>query len=490
LVERVVEFAGSPEDSAETFECVSLVTRVVTDPRLSNPPTDRVAELIGQLHRERFVDFCVSLWAARGDETRVEDGRIVATRANERIVLLPWTDPGALGRALGAVRAGVTGWGRDTADGGVDVVVAAVDAAPARRLAARHDARFVGPTALADRLLYGVSRAEAAELVAMYLDEELSAVLATTSSPHRTNIGIDATTLVAVAGVVCLVVAGIVGGVWTVDGPDATADGATGSSPTTFTTGVPPTETDVQSGGSTTGDAAGDGSTIGRYPPGVAEGFLDVWVLSNAHAEAIDGRSYRLIVRHSGGGAFDGDRRWNGAWQHAVVGDDGTWLYSVVGYADRGNDSELVQYTVYADGSAAYRRADGREGPTYERSPVPVTDDGFGPHTELTQEYLRRYLATPEVRVDRPSWNPEVYRLVATGPPSTADRDVSNYTATALVSEAGFVSELTVEYTLVEADDERTVRFRFEYAAVDETTVRPPGWYDEAVVATGNASRA
>jgi hypothetical protein len=469
---------------------VRSVPTVVAAPRPSSPPTDRIVELIGRLHRERFVDFCVSLWAARGYETRVEGDRIVATRANDRVVLLPWTAPGTLGRALGTLRASAPGRGRERTDGGVDVVVAAVDAAPARRLAARHDARVVGPAGLADRLLYGVSRADAAELVATHLDEELSAVLATTASPRPTSTGIDATAVVAVAGVVCLVVAGLVGGVWTADGPDTAVDGPTGSSPTTFTTDIPPTETDARSTGSAAGEAAENGSAIEQYPPGVAEGFLDVWVLSDAHARAIDGRSYRLIVRHSGGGAFEGDRRWNGAWQHAVVGDDGTWLYSVVGSAARGNESELVQYTVYADGSAVYRRADGREGPTYERSPVPVTDDGFGPHTERTQEYLRRYLETPEVRVDRPSWNPDVYRLVATGQPSSADRDVSNYTATALVTEAGFVSELTVEYTLPEADGERTVRFRFEYAAVDETTVRPPGWYDEAVAATGNASRA
>ncbi|WP_318569534.1 hypothetical protein [Salinigranum marinum] len=337
--------------------------------------------------------------------------------------------------------------------------------------------RLVGPRELADRLLYGLSRADADGLAVRYLGVPTATLLAAGDVTPRFAVARsrpELTTVTALAAVVCLVVAAAAAGAWAPGGGDTTATGTDAPPAVAATERIAPERT---------------ASANATYPPGVDDDFLDVWVLSAAHTAAVDGRSYRFIARHTGAEALDGDRRWDTAWQHAVVDDD-VWLYSIVGYTAAGNDSRLVQYTTYADGNSVYRRAENGTDPAYERRPVRATAGGSDPHADRAGRYLRRYLATTAVRIDRPSWNPSMYRIVATGRPTAVDGDVSNYTATALVDRDGFVSTLSVEYTLDEGTSERTVRFRFEYAAVDDTRVRPPGWYDDARAATGtNATR-
>jgi hypothetical protein len=378
----------------------------------------------------------------------------------------------------------------------VDVVVSPVDSERAARLAERHDARLAGPAALADLLLYGVSRGDADELAVRCLGTRPSAPFGTAdsapgSNPGRQDRGPTAlVTLAAVVGVVCLVLAAVVAGVWTPDefgvdvGSGARSDAAApGASDVDVGTDRTITGTTPEPAGSTDADADAALAESESYPPGVAADAVDVEVLSAAHAAAVDGRSYRLLIRQSGTDALDGARRWDGMWQHTVVGGDGTWLSSVVGYVAAGNDSRLVQYTDYADGESVFRRADTREGPVSDRFPIRSAGDG-GPHVDRARRALLRYLDTTATRVDRPSWDPSVYRVVATGRPLSIDGAVSNYTATAIVAEDGFVSMLAVEYTRLEGDETRTVRFRLEYAAVDGTEVRPPGWYDQAVAPT------
>ena len=440
--------------------------------RSSTARTGAVERRLRRLDSRQFVAFCAALWAARGYETRIDDDLIVATRGDERLSVLPRTEPGVLARAAATVRSRLAGRSATAVDRRIDVVVAPVDAGWASRLADHHGARLVGPTELADRLLYGIPRADADELAVRYLGAPTAALVAVDDATPR--IGVvrsrpDPTTVVALAAVVCLVVAAAATGAWIPSRDDATATGTDGPPDDVDTEQVAPERT---------------ASADATYPPGVADGSLDVWVLSGAHTAAVDGRSYRFIVRHTGSEALAGDRRWDTAWQHAVVDGD-VWLYSVVGYTAAGNDSRLVQYTAYADGNSVYRRAESGTDPVYERRPVHATTDGSAPYADRAGRYLRRYLATTAVRIDRPSWDPSTYRIVATGRPTAVDGAVSNYTATALVDRDGFVSSLSVEYTLDEGTSERTVRFRFEYAAVDDTRVRPPGWYDDARAATG-----
>lgn len=462
----------------------------------TRPPDRRSTDLVERLCRldaREFVDFCAALWTARGYETRVRDDRVVATRDDARIVVLIRPDPGRLARATGRLRPV-----RDRADAGgiddrsVDVVVTATDDRRATRLAEHHGARLVGPTAVADLLLYGISRADADALTRRYFGETTAGLLApeTTGSGDRPSL--DPVSVAAVAGVVCLVAAATAAGAWLPlaglnDGPAARAAlGADGSSErieTGVDLGPPP--------GAGDGAGATGSETLSprSYPPGVTDGGVDAWVLADAHATAIDSRSYRLVVRQSGTEALDGDHRWNGVWQHAAVEDDGTWLVSTVGYAAGENGSELVQYTAYADGEFVYRSVDVRTGAVYDRRPIDVASgEEFGVHTDRVRRYLIRYLVTTGANVDRPAWRPETYRVVATGQPTHVDGDVTNYTATALIAPDGFVSELRVEYTRGTGADAETVRLRYEYVAVDEATVRRPGWYDEARAATTGAT--
>ena len=433
-----------------------------------------VEERLNTLDQETLTAFCAALWRARGYDVRREGARFRATRGDERLRILVRAAHGPL-RVRTVVRSllpsGVPGdeRGETERDIDVDVVVTPVDAGWARRLADYHDARHVGSTALANRLLYAIPRRDADALATRYLDVPISSVIGTggTGTPRFRQTRSSTTGLV-VAGVVCLVLAAVVGGVWTPAGGGfgSVDEGATGQRPPMSHSGAVANQT---------------ASSAEQYPPGVSTESVDAGVLADAHAAAMAGRSYRLITRQSGTDTLDGSRRWSGAWQHAVVADNRTWLYAVVGYDDTPNGTRLVQYTAYADGEYVYRRADVNEGPRYDRG---TTDEGDDFHTDRARQAIQLYLTATRVEVDRPSWRPDLFRVVATGQPTAVDGVVSNYTATAFVSREGFVSELTVEFTQHEGDEAEDVRFRFEYAAVDETEVNPPVWYDEARAAT------
>jgi hypothetical protein len=478
---------------------VGTLTIVVGTHGASTTRTAAVARRARRLDARQFVEFCADLWAARGYETRTDGERIVATRPDERVVVLPRAARGPISRTielfggpLSRSSAGSTPARRSD----VDVVVTPVDAALTRRLADRHDARHVGPVALADLLLYGVDRRDAEALAVRHLGASLPTLLANdhdgaddASDATADRPGLDLTALGAVAGVALLVAAWVVAGVWT-PGAFGSADDAGSPLAPGSGTSVRVADGERESSAPTASASTPDDSTVStpEYPPGVIDGYLDVWSLSRAHAAAVEGRSYQLVIRHSGSEALDADHRWSSAWQRAVVGSGETWLYSTIGYT-AANASRHVQYTEYADGEFVYRRTGTAAGPEFDRQ-RPRIDAADGPHTDRARRYLLRYLRTTEVNVDRPSWDPDRTRLIATGRPIGVDGDVSNYTATAFVSPAGFVSTLTVEYTLDTGGEARTVRFRMQYVAVDRAQVRPPGWYDEARNATATGAGA
>lgn len=496
--------AVSRRRPGESFVCVrGLHTEVGTTRTAAR--VGAVTERLRALDSDAFVGFCAALWRARGYGTRRVGDRFVARRRDERLVVLPRSSPGRAARIAATLRRrlprdrSVSGSDDDEAaaataidtddDADVDVVVTPVDAQWASRLADRHGARFVGPATLVDLLLYGVPRADADALTAQYFGESTVSLLA--ESPSTRSDGAASrvatpTALAAVVGVVCLVLAAGAAGVWGPPAPEPLTDAAP---PLLTGAGVQPAGTAESSPTPESGDS---NESSERYPPGVGEDSLDAVALSRAHADAVSTRSYRLIVRQSDTEALDGNRRWDGVWQHAVVEDERTWLHTVVGYESRANGSDLVQYTLYTEGEFVYRRADTRNGTRYDRYPLRTADDGFGTHTDRSRRYVLRYLTTTDVEVDRVSWRPDEYRIVATGRPTYVDGDISNYTATAFVDESGFVSELTVEFTREAGwdEDDRSARFRLEYAAVGDTEARPPGWYDEATAVTAtNATR-
>ncbi len=462
-----------------------------------------VTERLRALDSESFVEFCAALWRARGYETRRVGDRFVARRRDERLVVLPRSSSRRVGRLGARLRGRLSPGGtvRGTNGDGsaaptplgtdvdADLVVAPVDAQWASRLADRHGARFVGPETLANLLLYGLPRTDADALATRYFGASTNALLAEAPSACDGDESRLATptALAAVVGVVCLVLAAGAAGVWGPPEPER-EDEAPPLLPGARVEPEPaagPSSSTVDTSSAPLDPADSNGSSE-RYPPGVGADSLDAVALSRAHADAVSRHSYRLIVRQSDTDAIDGDRRWDGIWQHAVVEDEHTWLYTVVGYEYRGNDSDLVQYTLYTEGEFVYRRADTRNGTQYARYRLRASDDGLGTHTDRSRRYVIRYLTTTDVEVDRVSWRPDEYRIVATGRPTYVDGDISNYTATAFVDESGFVSELTVEFVR-DADrdeDERSARFRLEYAAVGDTEARPPGWYDEAMTVT------
>jgi hypothetical protein len=511
----VVRFCAGRGVPGETFECTSRVVTRVDRPREAADRTAAVAAAIRRLDARGFVEFCAALWAARGYETRVEGERIVATRDGRRVVVVADAAPGRVRRAVERVRA-VFAWrpAATRVDGDVDVVAATAEGT-AERLAARLDARPAGPRALADCLLYGCDRADADDLAARYLGGSTAALLAHTSSrvddrddgrDGRGGRGVatlasgvgDAGTVGDVAGVgvvaaACLVVVAVAVGL----GVFAAGDGG-GSGGAAALAGV------VDAGGEDetdtavpAGSAAGDGSertdggaSATTYPPGVGADSLDVGRLADAHAASMDGRSYRLVVRHAGNTTVGGSRRWEGTSRHATVESDRVWRYTVSHYADGGDGGKRTGYSVYADGEFAYRRVGEGANASFDRDPVRATRGGGEPMAERVRGYLHRYLTTTVVRVHRPTRHADAYRVVATGQPTRLGREVTEYTAVASVAPDGRVSRLRVEYTSREGVEEETVRFQLEYTVVDGVTVRQPRWYDEAAAATAaNATR-
>jgi hypothetical protein len=437
-----------------------------------------LGERLRALDQREFVDFCAGLWTARGSEVRRAGERLVVSRSDGHLVVLPRADPGRLGAARAALQSRLSP--DDPTDGtDVDLVVTPVDAPWATRLARRHDARLVGPAELTRLLLYGVPRAAADELTSQHLGLSVTALTSDTTRSPATERS-RRSTLLVVAGAACLVLAAVVAGVWAPGPTTSTPSGSGGGAVAPGDASTPRSSV----AGTVTNEEPTDVRTASmrnRYPPGVERDSLDVTRLADTHATYVSGRSYRLIVRQSGTEALDGSGRWDGAWQHAVVDGPRTWLFVVIGYDTDGTESRLVQYTAYADGEFVYRRTDSNEAARYDRYPVEATDrEGFDAQAGRAHRALTRYLSTTDVTVDRPSWRPDLFRVVATGQPTAVDGPVSNYTATALVSEAGFVSELTVTYTRHAGEEPESVRFRFEYAGVDETNLTPPGWYDEA----------
>lgn len=418
------------------------------------------------LRSSAFVDFCAELWAERGYAVDAADGRIRARQEGVRLEILP-------------VRR--RPFVRSHGDGPVDVVVTPVDAAWSHRLANRLDARLVGPVELESMLRYGVDRDRADALFERYVGEPLSAVDATapgSSSSQGSERTPDAetaagtlTTVVAVAGVACLVLAAVFAGVYTpniVDEP-----------------GAPPSGTNGTTGASTPAAVTAPGSSPAEPegPPGFDGERLDADRFAAAHAEAVDDSSYRLVIQHSGTQQPGTDRQWKGSWQQVVVDEDRTFLYSVVGYAQNDStDSEFVQFTVYSDGHELYRQSDVGGGSIEERYPVERldTDTDRRVFTAVVARHIAHYFATSEVRVEQPTWSNSPYRVVATGQPRHVVGSVSDYEATAMVDENGFVSSVSVSYLRYRNGTAREVQFRFEYARVGDISVSRPSWYTEA----------
>jgi len=409
-----------------------------------------------RLDRAALLAFVADVWAARGRETAVEDGVVIAR------------DP-----ATGARRRVGVAFGPGEA-GDADAVVAPN---PDRiRAGAGGDVRVIGPAEIRNLLRYALDRETAERLAGRHLDLSLSAPDPEPKPSVRTPRLLAA--LVAAATALALIAGGAT--VWSPGDPVTTATPATfdGGTPTPYPSGV------------------------GAYPVGVdRDGVENLTAFVERHRSLVAGQSYALSVSFDGARNADGTRVLDG--RVAVRVRNGSvyrYRYTGVRFGDGMESGTGIDRAGYADGTALYVR----DGDEYRRRPLP-NDGEASPFADRVAELLWLYLSTEETSVRGVRHDSEIrYRIAAKGSPARLGDDgrsapasdgplggddleppfdrVRNYTAVAYVTPDGLVTDLRVSY---ERPDGTAVSFALSYASVGAATVEPPPWYPEARAATG-----
>jgi hypothetical protein len=425
--------------------------------------TRTFARWVGRLDRDGFARFVAALYAAGPADAEVRaDGAVAVRRrgGGETLVLVPV----ASGPHLRVPRV----------PSDADALVLAAPTRRLERVAAERGLDVVTPDDLRNHALYGLDRPDCERLFDRYFDASPTVRAAEDAASGRLDAvraRVEAAPLgsVAVVVVAALVVTAVLGPFGPGVGPDSDEANVTAGG-------------QVVVGGSV---ESAEGRTDGLFPPGVGPtGVTDVETLAEAHADAVAGRSYRLVTRQTGTQDWTG-RVWHGAWQQVEVEAPTTYRYDVVGYIVAGSaGEELVQYSVYADGTYNYVKTSDRGTDSFVRFPVRTDADGHGPFENRAADAIETYLNATRTTVSRSNWSLEPYKVVATGTPlglsERGTQNVTDYRATAYVGPDGYVSLLTATYDVSRGNGTQTVSYRMEYAAMDDIDVDSPTWYETA----------
>ncbi|MDS0298952.1 hypothetical protein NDI76_09355 [Halogeometricum sp. S1BR25-6] len=442
------------------------------------------ARWLRRLDGEALTSFVADLYAARGESVVVRDDGAVVLDGGDRVL-----SPVSARRRLR----------RPSVAADADVVVAARPTPALRRRAARANAAVVGPAELRDLALYALDRRDAERLFDEYFDASpvVDAPESETPSGRRAALGrVGDSLVVGIAAVVlaALVVTALFGPLGLAYPPAGGAAGSTSGS---------------ESGRA---DSAAARTESESFPPGIGPtGVTGPERLAAAHADAVTGRSYRLVVRESGTETWRGDV-WDDVWREAAVESPRRFRYVVAGSvrveengagtnasggggdagdstgtggADTtptaGDGDRLVHYTAYANGRYAYVHNERGEGDV-SRFRVRLDRSGRGPFERRAATAVERYLDATRTSVTREAEaEPESpYRVVATGTPEAfADpENVSDYRAEARVGPDGFVRRLSVSYVVADGGENRSVRYHLWYSGVDAVQISPPPWYE------------
>jgi len=214
-------------------------------------------------------------------------------------------------------------------------------------------------------------------------------------------------------------------------------------------------------------------------PPGVtASGIANASALASAHGAALDGRSYRAVTVVN--------RSTPSGWERTreVLRVDGDRVHLVRRTNETGtNGSSRVEYL---DGRTRYVRCERANGtgacPT--GPPSAIAGDAAGTVLVLLSGSDSRLVGT-ESRVAGADRGDEAlrHRVVITGNPLGLGSpygvlEARNYTATALVTPSGLVTELRASYDLVGGGTRIRVTARLRFSSVGSVRVTPPPWYD------------
>lgn len=353
------------------------------------------------------------VFAARGFETRVEGGVVVAQRGDRRR--------------------------RVRVDG------------------AATDGRRLDTAALAEMLYYGVDRAERDRLCERHLG---AAPAGLDTRRGRLADRVSAGHLVVAALFVCALAATAVavGGSLGVDGTAGRTGEGTGTGPSAAVDPVTP--------------PAATGSGVSEpFPPGLGpSGVTNATALAAAHDRALGDRSYTLwvdLARPRDGEAGAERVRWD---MDFAVAADGRYRLEQTLRRDEGWESAKggPDQTIVHDGRARFvvTRTNGTVEYTEAGGRTVAPDPAI-----LRRTLVTRYLRTAEASVERTDDGD--YVLTGRGRPSVLPRQgTTNYSVRAVVRQDGLVERLGVRGTLADADD--AVSFDVTYARVGATTVELP----------------
>jgi hypothetical protein len=493
-------------------------------------PVRTVGRAWRRLDEETRLSFLSALWAARGFETRVTDGRVSAARDGRVAVIVPSADPGP-----GDARA---------ADALVTVRPDGRSASPGARGRPHRagEPRHLTARDLRRLLLYAVDRGDGERLAREYLDLSLTVPDGWRGGGEgRLRRAADrarrAATPAAVAAVV-LVLAGVagavvVGGDASIAGPSLRgAGGLDGgdAGPKRADGGTGPTDPTSTRGAGSAG-ASGPNGTAGGGGPSEAVGALGATGgsdrgpgldparpvsaerLAAAHAEAVAGETYGLRVWATGlpatavadatpvAGWAERDRPVESALWVFVENGSVYRGYLEASLANGGGPATAgLRYETYAEGGSVWhRRSTGNDWRVWhDPSPGPRAEreDRFA---RLAARYVERYLATTAVVVREREGEAEAgddgpfataatgeagsaaagYRVVARGEPTALEAVMPSYRAEATVRPDGLVTRLEVEYYVRDEDDDdggRWVGFGFEYVDAGRASVSEPAW--------------
>jgi len=274
----------------------------------------------------------------------------------------------------------------------------------------------------------------------------------------------------------------------------ATGPGPPDTATATVTPAPVPTAAPTAPTATSTPTAAPTGTTTTRaasLPPGVtASGIVNVSALAGAHDAALDGRSYRAVtvVNRSTASGWERTRE--------VRRVDGDRVHLVQRTrTSGGNDSSRIEYL---DGRARYVRCERANGtgacPT--GPPSAVAGDAAGTVLVLLSGSDSRLVGT-ESRVAGGHRGDETlrHRIVVTGNPIGLGSpygllEARNYTATALVTPSGLVTELRASYDLVGGETPIRVTARLQFSSIGSVRVTPPPWYDTEDASVTNTTDA
>lgn len=441
---------------------------------MPTPDPTTLEHHLARLDTEMLVSLAADVWAARGFETQVKDRLVVATRGDSTTVC--WVvGKHRIRRATPPDRA-------------VDVVVSPAAGEAARAVAQAHDARFLDATSLRELLWYGVDRPTATALCEQYLGATPETLRPPASVRARRRLAaVDPPTsrtfvvsLVAL-GLFLAAGLGVPSGWLTENDVEAigvggeTGVGATGAGETptaTDTTGAPDSVAGTIFDSRTAPNATNANlSGVSEVPGLSVDGVDDLSALATAHEQAVENRSYTL---------------WLDVYEPRAGDPDGPRLQRDIDVAVEGGRYLLVTETEVSDnrtriGSVYHEGADwfvrGGENASW-RGVTESEASVFGPNPfVLARTGVAQFLSTPETavvgRLDIDGQR--YYRVVGRGPPDgTFSAQMANYTVVALVDETGFVTDLSVDYTVATSGQPYRVRFEWTYGKLDETVVDAP----------------